>query len=836
MKISSRQKCLSRNHLLTKTNTFLSTDMLAKQGFDWKKIEDKPDNWETIRNLIKDAYTPRSIIKDKYWDNATVLDIFLDIFPQMKEWMAAHPLTKKQDKKQIKKATLIIERQTMDIIRNDLLKIRFDANTQMVILTSYHMDITYVLMILVWNFTFYFRSLHKKAINKVAQLDAIISLNRIYEEENVYFTERLRNAVTKAIGIMNTYINDGMYDCLFDHPYLLLQSTADKRPKNTVLYQEQHQSMDMIVGAVRTNTPLLLGNQMPTGTGKTFLSIPLAQKIYHQKLRKTVLFACSNELVNQDVASTALLADDLHLWLARLIRDEKGIVNVLLRPYKRCFPATWKKVYKKEDKKKDGTIKDQWEFYTKATGRQPDIIVADLEACREILMAAPSIGDPFIAYIDEFISDEYSNRVMKMIGKILPRYSVIISAILPQFSDLNHMVDHFCQRHGTTPEVAVQRVATAVVNISCAIIDHEGRLTMPHHTVHSPEDLRLLLQDIQVNPRIRRAYTAKHVYHWCRSLEQHLQPVGLDFQTIFPNIGFIRSTSILDHAITMLRFLSRRFDLLDDFQKYRPIIMQPPSFSTMFTTQAHFYDGKTLVVSNDIYTKVMEHTRTLMTPSIEWRTIVANYIARLKEKEKMYEATTKLTLSKSKENGKSERLDSTDIAMKISSIVDTDVSLKIPPEYVINSREHYAKFVDPTILFPNPRYAIDIPIQYDDAFEPDLNMLLSAGIGIYDITKMTGYQRRLVMDLYAHFLFLCSGKEIVFGTNLPSLTNIFIDASFGETEHPNNIYQLMGRAGRMGRSYHANIIVNSPITLHKILNYRGDETDPTIIDFNQSFL
>ena len=78
--------------------------MLAKQGFDWKKIENKPDNWETIRNLIKDAYTPRATVKDKYWDNATVLDIFLDVFPQMGEWVTVSPAKKQNNKKQTKKS------------------------------------------------------------------------------------------------------------------------------------------------------------------------------------------------------------------------------------------------------------------------------------------------------------------------------------------------------------------------------------------------------------------------------------------------------------------------------------------------------------------------------------------------------------------------------------------------------------------------------------------------------------------------------------------------------------------------------------------------------------
>lgn len=819
--------------------------MLVKQGFDWKKIERKPENWETLRDLIKDAYMPRVTHKDQYWDNETVLNIFVEMFPYIKEWVPPAPAvianpapSKKKRPLVVKKAQVIIEKQTGEIIRNDLSKIRIDGQTQMPIRTMYDMDITYVLVVLLWNYTFYVREQRQKNINRVAQLDAIVSLHRIQEEEDMYFTDRLRTAIARAKTVMDEYINKDMYDCLFGNPRLLIQSFADARPKKTVLYAEQHQSLNMITSAIAADTPLLLGNQMPTGTGKTFLSVPLAQQMYHKKLKKTVLFACSNELVNQDVASTALVADDLHLWLARLIRDDKGVVHVLLRPYKRCFPAIWKNVYKKDDKKKNGSIKDQWTFYTAATGRQPDMIIADLDACREILDAAGDLGNPFVAYIDEFISDQQSNRVMKDIAKILPRFSVIVSAILPQFDELHHMVVHFCARHNTTPDIAIKRVATANVNISCAIINHDGYLTMPHHLVVTIDDLHRLIDEIGMNPRIRRAYTPKHVYYWSQSVRSLLEPSGLDFLSVFPNMGSIRSSKILDYAITILRFLTDHFNLLPRFQEYRPRMMtQPPSFATMFTAQAHHYDGKTLVVAHDVYDKVFEHTQDLRR-DVDWRTIVGQYTTRLKEKERLYQTASKTTVSKTKEGGKSERLDPTEIALTLSNIVDTDVSLCIPNDSVVNSREHVARYAGSETVRAAVglwRAPIDIPIEYDDAFDGDVNILLSAGIGIYDVTKMTGYQRRLVMDLYPHLLFLCSGKEIVFGTNLPALTNIFIDASFGDTEHANTIYQLMGRAGRVGRSYHANIIVNSPVTLQKIMNFWGDDLDPVVVDFNNSF-
>jgi hypothetical protein len=833
--------------------------MFAKQGFDWKKIEEKPDNWETIRELIKDGYTPRTDKKDKYWDNEDVLETLLEVYPDMKCWVpdkqaaaaaAAATVSKQKQKKVVeKKSDKIIQRQTLEIIRNDIKKIRFDPTSQMAIKTNYTMEVTTVIMVLVWNYTFYLRKTRSKTINNVAMLDAIISLNRIHEDESANFNARLSTTVTNAIATMNKFVDESMYDTLFNYPYLLIQSTADKRSRKVRLYDEQHEVLNSITTAIRDNKPILLGNQMPTGTGKTMLSVPLAQKVNHMKLNKTLLFACSNELVNQDVACTALLADDLHLWLARLIRDDQNRVMVKIRPYKRCFPATWKKVYRQDNKKKDGTIQEQWEFYKGATNRIPDMIIADLEACHEILKVADDLANPFYAYIDEFISDDKSNALMKEIARMLPKQSVIISAILPQFHHIHHFVRHFCDRFATTPQQVVKRVDTAVVNISCAVIDPEGCICMPHHEVETEEDLRLLLQDIRINPRIRRTYTAKHVYHWCKTIKEHLVPARLNFEVLFPNIGLIRNSRILDHAITLLEFIRDNFHLLAAFKSYRPKVMDPPSFSDTFTTQAYMYEGKTLMISKSVYDKVLTDAFSegglFHNPSICWDDLVQDAVRREREKEQAYKEALKTKCQKGNvvdDDGttcnKSHRIEGMEMAIDQSSILERNTSIILPAMYTVNSRAHVSRFKSEDIAktFKDPRCAISLPMEYDDAFEPEMNLLMSAGIGIYDITRMTDFQRRMVMAQYPQLMFLCSGKEIVFGTNLPSLTNIFIDGSFGDEEHRDVLYQLMGRAGRLGRSYHANIIVNSEKTLHKILNFKEDDLDVEVIRFNDSFV
>lgn len=900
--------------------------MFAKQGFDWKKIENKPENWETVRELIKDAYIPRDEAhKEKYWEHDPVLDIFLEMYSPLSEWFPAKlkkaGVAGVKHKKHQKTKDLIIEKNQLEMIRQDIQKIKFDRESQKLVFTKYSMGVTGVLAVVLWNYTFLTRKKKSVPINQLALLDAIVSLTRISDDLGVNFSERLAEGVEKARREMETFIDDSMYNLLFTNPHLLVQSTADKRRDNVRLYTEQHKVLEEIVSSIREKRPLLLGNQMPTGTGKTFLAVPLAQKLFHEKLGKTVLFACSNELVCQDLASSALVGDDIHLWLSRLIRDEKTHeTKILLRPYKRCFPSIWKTVYKKDDKRKNGTVLEQWQFYTQATKRIPDIIIADLEACHEILKEMSNI-DPciedlkvtakklkhirrlydevfliirdfetdgsfpdlfsqfqalfqkypnynldvlekniekiktihtlqntFVAYIDEFISDERSNGLMKKIGRILPRHSVIISAILPQFSEMPRFVETFCRRHRTTLEASCKRVATAVVNISCAVVDKNGYVNMPHHLVKTMGDLDKLISEIEINPRIRRAYTAKHVYYWADSIKKKLKSGNLDFKTVFPSIGAIRNVKILDYAISLLRFLRAQNSLewLVEFQRYRPRIMDEVRLETLFSTQCCLFEGKTLLIAENVQSKLLKLYDELYPESLCWRDLYSDAVRRRALREKAIDALKDKEKDKRKKSsseddsgrdGRSERLDKKDMMQEVEDVYGMDVSLHFPSEYVLNSKEHFYRFhpggTGKSCVFRNK---VDLDDEFNDAFEERLNVLLSSGIGIYDLYNMTDYQRRLVMNRYPDLLFLCSGKEIVFGTNLPGLVNIFIDSSFGDKEHPNTLYQLMGRAGRMGRSYHANVIVNSDVTLEKILDFRQEVPDPVVIDFDQSFM
>jgi hypothetical protein len=789
--------------------------MNAKKGFHWKLIEDKPDNWETLQILIQNSYIDKSNeSSSSSWTKNIFLDIFIQLYPEMKKYIKINLKEEKNNKKisNKDKIKLSVEKEQ---IKKEFLNIKFDDNLKPIYF-NFNYDITFGLMILLW--------CHKLLLNskalKIYILDATITINRyIDSEKNLNENLSLKEAFLQLQEKMNKKMTSEMYNLLFQNPIYLIQSTVDKRKKTIKLYKEQTELIDKVVESIIMNKPLLMGNQMPTGTGKSFLAVPLAQKIQQMKRNKTILFACSNELVNQDIACTALLGNDLHLWLSRLIRDDNNVAKVLLRPYKRCFPSKWKAVYKSEESDKIGSIKEQWNYYSTVIGKVPDIIVADLESCYELLKHANEIENPFIAYIDEFVSDEYSNILMGKICPYLPKQTILLSAILPSFDSLMPIIDHFSKKYDCQKDDFLYRVKTYNVPITCAIIDQEGKVKMPHHNIFNINDLDILLREIETNPRIRRCYTAKHVYFWAQSLNSILEPHHLNFNHYFPNIGRITNINIIDYTILLLQFLKDNFEYLDEFKKYTNKVMDHPNKDLLFTEQTKFFDGKTLFISNDLNNQIYNITQNLFNDEIKWSDLVKQTLKNQELKEEKLARLDKLQNNKDKsKSSNGNDFNKLEKDRLYSEIMDMETHCLIPKKFVLNSLEHFNTY-HPGIRPPRyiNRLPNILPDNFNDGFDEQQNLNIASGIGFYDKTLLTIYQRNLMMSYYKNLYFICSNIDIVFGTNLPELVNIFICSDFVNTHTISTLYQLMGRVGRIGRSYHANIILDSQESVDKIL-------------------
>jgi hypothetical protein len=818
-------------------------------NFDWRKLEEKPDNWETLRHLIglcnsiDDIYI-ENIVLDSSW-NLNYMDFFREnilkkygaevasCFPPPAAVEAEEGKKKKPKKKAENTVREKIHRETeKKIIEKDLDLIRFDTKTFRPTCTTFRCQPTFSFMIAEWAIMIWKkRVLLKHPMKSSVVLDAMISMDRICNEEisnpKIHadiraFFQHMRDRTSTFLG------NDEKFRELFEHhPELMVNPLSQKREGRISPYPEQIKVLNHTVNAVMRNLPMLLGDRMPPGTGKSFLAVPLAQKLAAIKSGKTVLFACNNQLVRTDIATNALLGKNMHLWMGRY---NAATDEYLVRPYKTCFPVTWKKVYKTQDENKTGSVYQQTLFYKTATTRFPDIMVTDLETCRALLQEE-KLQDQFVAYIDEFVcGDAKSNQIMADIAALLPRQTVLLSAILPRFQDMPSVVRYFQQRHGGTAENVI-RIESNQLTISCTVVDPDGCVALPHHFIETADQIPSLITRIREDPLIGRMYAPQQVYGMVRSIEEDLRTSGLLFHERFPNLSRIDHSSIRDYVLDLLAYLRQHPNVFDKMKKQRPPITSHPQIERIATHDSHHFQGRTLVITpSDRLFPILEEIRTELhkdAPDLDLMTITME-----KKKAELQKKMDQMSNCKFTKSHGNDPIDHQNDIMQLQEEIAGLEQVRFPRNMVVNSVEHAQRYQhDKIARFNLPPI---LPKEVEGAFSNFLYAFMLSGIGVYDFSQCTEYQRRLVMRSIRHLTILFAGHEIVFGTNIEGLTHLFIDGAYGDNVSRNVLFQLIGRAGRVGQSYEAKIALNSWTTLHKIMSFI-DPVDEDALFFESIF-
>ena len=831
----------------------MSASSKKTHHFDWKKIEEKPDNWEVLRHLIgicnttDETYHDPIQTKNGHW-NKIFLEIFKEkirtkygsvdpFFPSPSheaETTANH--TKKKGKKTANNTKDKIQKENeKKLFEKDMDMIRFDSKRFFPVNTLFRCQPTFSFMIADWNILLKKKKMMGQTIPEKEALDAMISLDRIYHEdmeEDQTMEPEIRSFFKHLVGFCgNILTKEQIYHQLFVvHPELMVNPFSQKRVGRIQYYPEQVEVLTRVVDAVVLEEPILLGDRMPPGTGKTFLAVPLAQKLASLHRKKTVLFACDNPLVRADVARLALLGHSLHLWMGRYdMNDGEDGPQFLIRPYKSCFPNTWKEVYKKEDENKTASVYQQFQYYLHQTEKQPDILVTDLQTCAELL-ADDRLRNHFVAYLDEFVSTPSANSIMVRITQHLPRQSVLLSAILPRFEDMPAVVDWVLASHHATREKHLVRIESNHLTISCTLLGPDGRVVLPHHYIDTVDQIPMLVKRIREDPLLGRMYAAQQVHGMVNVIKDDLVATGFSFEERFPTAGRIDHKGIRDYVLDLLIHLIPFPALFQRMREFRPTIMDPVEISKVATEQAHFFQGKTLFITNrdQIFSILDQIQQNLLVDAPDVSVMnEANMKAR-KELEKQLES---LKESSGKPKKKIDPREHQQQINEVSEELQALRHVQWPERFIVNRPAH-AAYYQHVIQKSSP-----LPIlseEYDSAFGTMLYRLLLSGIGVYDFSQCTEYQRRLVMKILKQLSFLFASDEIVFGTNIEGLTNLLIDAPFGERVSRNVLFQLIGRIGRVGQSYEAKIVTNSWETLNKIMSFM-DAQDEDALYFQQHF-
>jgi len=677
-------------------------------------------------------------------------------------------------------------------------------------------------------------------INIDILLDNAISLFRAINDYSDTIDTYLKEASYKILDKLEKIISKkdkNYYELLINKHFELISSCWwDKNKINSItLYEEQIELITKILDSLNKDEPLLLFYWVPPANGKTLICTILTKLISHynntnQKKegfkRKSLLYICYNDIVRNSVSNLCVTHNiDIKFWFAVYHTDmyDQTIKFVDLRPYKNCFPD-WRKpkcakLHKIDEKNAPNRfnpdVRIQWNQYLDETRLQsqringsglhnpiidpdnapniPEMVISDLDSALILLKEFP---DMFIPYFDETFAAS-NEMVTAKIMSILPKISILVSATLAEKEQIPNILNKFKLNHSLDNDDFIYYIKNNKQHINCDFISPEGSIIAPHHKVSNIIELKEFIEILNKHPVIQRGYSNKIVYEMYTKLKNIL-PKELDLKNKFNYLGLLTNESLRNYGIELVKFVSNNEDYFSLIKEIKIDVINENNLENMLSKNSFFYNDKnTLHVSNqeNFHRYTVELTNELLMDSPKLKNLVKNY-------EKEIE-TIKNQIEKLIKNNKDNENDD-----DINSLQDSLSAIKIvySNKHIFNSYEFLARYSTHNKISNYNKILFDYDIikNLDDTYAK----LFLSSIGVYNQSTMNMYEIEVFLRYKDKFKFILSDPSIVYGTNI-NLTLIDIEESMKHISTKNTLYQLIGRAGRIGKSSSASVIFRS---------------------------
>lgn len=714
---------------------------------------------------------------------------------------------------------------------------------------------------IILNWAIYLIVNKKKNIDMNIKINCAISLYRAIEESKDIFIGDFMNEITIILNeLEKTIISKDIFDYLdviSNNLLLIIDSFWDIiKPKSISLYKEQKEIISLVTSNL--NEKKLIFYEMPPANGKTVLSTILAKVISHKNnenlknipgyKRKILLYICYNTIVRNEVAKLCITHSlDVKYWLAinKMDKDD-GKIKTFLRPYKNCYPdwnkkqRTTKEQEEYEAKKAkyrfSENIYEQWNFYLEETrplseqhkkikdifnaDNFPEMIISDLDSAYTLLTKFP---DNFITYFDEAFASSgllITAKLMHSLG-----HTVLVSATLAKPEEIPSVINDFKIRHNHIKDDYLHIIKSTKQHISCTIIDDNGNIFIPHNKYETIEELTEFNKIIN-EPLIKRSYSPEIVFYISKKIENHL-PNNLKFKNVFLYTGMINHDSLREYALNIVDYVikTNNIEIFNLMKEIKIKKINDMNIESIFTKSAIYYqNNKTLhVSSSDNFNRHIENiSKDFLEGSPKISDIVTLYNRECK----------KITdeIENVKKNGDK---DSEYEICRLLKELDS-IKLKWPAEFILNSRTHANKFGNLDLL-TTPSTEIFAKKTELDILDQTRTKLLFSGIGIYSPETFFNEEMDFFLRKKDSFKFIISSPSIVYGTNI-SLSVIDIDSSFYNNSTKNILYQLIGRAGRKGKSHSATIIFRDNRMLDIITKKENSNVEAYQIENNFNLL
>ena len=600
---------------------------------------------------------------------------------------------------------------------------------------------------------------------------------------------------------------------LNQYPKLILSSEFDDVfPTMSI---KPYPSQINLMNAIRDNEFALFLYKAMIGSGKTSFVISLCKYIKSMRISvdtgsqvskisnttTQIIFACSVDTVRMQIAK-----------IAYNVGIPFGIASVTEKGLK----ISNNNLYCKDPSKRV-------------------LIIADLVSTVEILKESQD----YILFLDEptIGADQQDNSITIEVIKVIllaPAKTILSSATLPTENELEPIINKFKERHHQANIITVNSKETF---IGCEINNLDTNETLlPHNNCKSEKELRYIIGKIKDSIFINRLYTGPILFRIIDKMNEYgINSIDLD--EYFKDISRLSQNEIQKIIIQQLENLAdtHNDDLIgkvceplkhklkdepkkelsessiwaeDDDNIDGPINDAGGKYSKfkyLLTSDAHKYMGSTLVTVKDPLDFANYIQQELLKECPSATKIIKQYIGELSQynndlnKLECAKKTVK-SFKKDSDNPGNEENEATR-QKELQRLLDSKPELKFPHQLIINTPKHISEYCSndkisdkKLIRFPDvSHYPLDLNI-------PDwIYQLLFAGVGIYMPSKLPKSYTTFILKLASEtkLAFMISDYDISYGSNYP-FSHVIITDDGAENHSINTIFQLLGRAGRVG--------------------------------------
>jgi hypothetical protein len=409
------------------------------------------------------------------------------------------------------------------------------------------------------------------------------------------------------------------------------------------------------------------------------------------------------------------------------------------------------------------------------------------------------------------------------LAQCLPKIT-ILSTATPSFP--SWIIEKHTEKYGETD---FHQISSNTVHIPCEILTHDGIVFTPHNWCKTSDDIHHAIQKINGNPFLGRAYTANIVYNMFKIMKEHnitnldsyeqifmdainltadkMRIVALDLLTELTKynsdvITSVCSAKIIPRVISRMKPVTKKTS--DDgivWEEDTPAgdITYNIVYDKLFTTHAHLCIQPTLIADLDPINFALTHGKELV------ELFVKKY-GTLKKVQRDYESSIALwekEKARFDTDKKKTKFDSElDRLQKEAEVVQSKPTIK--NSFQINTVAHLNKFAKGS-PFLNKNMEVRSEIDVTDIITTNMNVpddlviLLACGVGIYGVH--CPFYKKIVATLMnqGKLAFVIADSSIAYGINV-KLNRVIATVEFCNSYAEKTVFQLISRAGRVGRS------------------------------------